>query len=327
MDTIAIDKRLPQVSFETQLRDINLLLAQFGSSSFCPELINIDDQIIELWNSAKSDQEKMACIDLSALVPIDIFRNMLLEAFAMEAYQKQNYSLAFHGFLRGAQAGNDDLKNNLAYMIRRKEYELPGTNAAKIALQLLKPGLKEKKSFSIVNTAMVFCLIFGSDDDWKTADSLFDYLSSEIESISTWWSALDVGDLEGQLVHFFLLRHRLIAQSTFGSIRKIRERLAKELSGFPEWLSDEILFKSLDEVFTKKSDVDFNMHLDGYLSKLPKKRDSVNEILSAISKYDSSQLYTKLFTDFKGLLTADEFEHLTADYKMKFFMPLPGESE
>lgn len=232
--------------FNLEYEQLNLLLAQISTDEVDLELLNFDDKIRRLWLRAKTAQEKIDCINLAAAISLGVIRDSLVLEFSMESYKVKDYTTAFYGFARGAQLGSVDAKNNLAYMIRRNEYKVDGLDVATTVLKLLMPGVKEKEPFSIVNTALVLCLLLKENHDWQTADNLFGYVTEKEQSVCDWWANLG-DETEGYLVHFFLLRHKKIKQSGLGSIKSLAERLAKSIDGFPEWLAKDYAVEAIDD--------------------------------------------------------------------------------
>lgn len=312
--------------FHLECQHLNLLLAQINADEANLELLNFDDKIRRLWSYANTLEEKVACIDLAAAMSISYLRDALILGFSMESYEVKDYVAAFYGFAKGAQMGSVDAKNNLAYMIRRNEYDFDGLEKATTALKLLVPGVKEKEPFSIVNTALILCLLLQEDQDWQTADKLFEYVTPKQQSVCDWWANLGE-EIEGYLVHFFLLRHKKIEHSDLGSIKSIALRLSKSIDGFPEWLAKDYAIETLDDVTDCLDDPDFDSILEDFLKRMPCSRESVDEMLETVSALDLWLVYKKLLTDCATLLTPEELAKLKADYKEKFSIPLPGEDE
>ena len=313
-------------NFNLECQQLNMLLAQINADEANLELLNFDDKVRHLWSYAKSLEEKVTCINLAAAISITFLRDALLQDFSMELYKAKDYSTAFYGFVKGAQMGSVEAKNNLAYMIRRNEYGFDGLDKAKTALKLLVPGVKKKEPFSIVNTALILCLILKEDYDWQTADKLFEYVDEKEQSVCDWWANLGE-EIEGYLVHFFLLRHAKIEHSDLGTIKSIALRLAKSIDGFPEWLAKDYSIETIDDAIECLDDPDFDTILEDFLEKMPCSRENVEEMLETISALDLWPVYNKLLTDCTALLSQEELAKLKADYKEKFSIPLPGEAE
>lgn len=249
----------------------------------------------------------------------------VLHSIALEEYNRGEDNDFVEYLFRSASDLIDDniTNNNLAYVLRRKTDD-PISNFEIITLLL--PGVKEKEPFSLINMGLLFALRLSTPDDWKTADELFALLPNELTGADTWWENLGKNkELEGYLVHFFLLRHNKIEHSDLGSIKSIALRLAKSIDRFPEWLAKDYAIETLDDVIECLDDPDFDTILEDFLEKMPCSRESVEEMLETISSLDLWPVYHKLLTDCVALLLPDELSKLKADYKEKFSIPLPGE--
>ena len=252
-----------------------------------------------------------------------------LASVGMAAYSAKMYSVAEIAYRIIAESGDTSAKNNYAYMIRRHEIAAPSNRDHVLALRMLQEGVKEGDAFSLVNTALVFALMLGDDESWHLADSIFERLSGFGGMlVSSWWEDLAKGgDDEGFLVIFFLLRHGKIDNDSVGSIKSIALRLAKSIDGFPEWLAKDYAIETLDDIIECLDDPDFDAILEDFLEKMPCTRESVEEMLEAVSSLDLWPVYNKLLTDCVALLTSEELAKLKADYKEKFSIPLPGDAE
>lgn len=252
-----------------------------------------------------------------------------LTSLGLEAYQKRSFSVAEIAFRILSDSGDSNGRNNYAYMLRRGEAGSSINNPQLYAVILLREGVKEYEPFSFVNEALAFCLCFGSNADWQIADDIMRNLpETNTISIVNWWSDIaKTGEIEGLLVHFFLLRHEKIEHSDLGSIKSIALRLAKSIDGFPEWLAKDYAIKTLDDVIECMDDPDFDTILEDYLEKMPCSREGVEEMLEAISALDLLPVYNKLLTDCVSLLTPEKLAKLKADYKEKFSIPLPSKDE
>lgn len=252
-----------------------------------------------------------------------------LASVGMAAYSAKMYSVAEIAYRIIAESGDTSAKNNYAYMIRRHEIAAPSNRDHVLALRMLQEGVKEGDAFSLVNTALVFALMLGDDESWHLADSIFERLSGFGGMlVSSWWEDLAKGgDDEGFLVIFFLLRHGKIDNDSVGSIKSIALRLAKSIDGFPEWLAKDYAIETLDDIIECLDDPDFDAILEDFLEKMPCTRESVEEMLEAVSSLDLWPVYNKLLTDCVALLSPEELAKLKADYKDKFSIPLPGEDE
>lgn len=164
-----------------------------------------------------------------------------LEWIGMKAYNEGTMMTAEIAFRILSECGSTAGKNNYAYMIRRREVSNPDRYSPLTVIQLLKCGVQEREAYSLVNMALTFSLCLGTDEDWHIADKLMAVLSiDDIMGVLSWWSDVAKrGDLEGYLVHFFLLRHHDMLSSDLGTVDIIREKLANGITSFPKWLITE----------------------------------------------------------------------------------------
>ena len=250
----------------------------------------------------------------------------VLHSIAFEEYDAGNIDFAEYLFRYACDLVDDNARNNnLAYVLRRKRGD--SINNAEV-ITLLLPGVQEQEPFCMINMGLLFALNLSAPNDWKTADALFSLLPDRLSGADSWWENLRSKDeVEGYLVHFFLLRHKKIEQSNLGSIKSIAMRLVKSIDGFPEWLAKEYAIKTLDDVTDCLYDPDFYSILKDFLECMPNSRESVDEMLETVSALDLWPVYRKLLTDCVALLTPEELAKLKADYNEKFSIPLPGEAE
>lgn len=250
----------------------------------------------------------------------------ILHSIAFEEYQSGDIDFAEYLFRSACDLIDDNsLNNNLAYVLRRKRNDL--INSCEV-ITLLLPGVQEREPFCLINMGLLFALRLSTPDDWKTADDLFALLPDELNEADSWWEKLGKNnESEGLLVHFFLLRHQKIEHSDLGSIKSIALRLANRIDGFPEWLAKDYTIETLDDVIECLNDPDFDTILEEFLEKMPCSRESVEEMVEAVSSLDLLPVYNKLLTDCVALLSPEELAKLKADYKGKFSIPLPSENE
>ena len=250
----------------------------------------------------------------------------VLHSIAFEEYDVGNIDFAEYLFRSACDLVDvNSLNNNLAYVLRRKLDD--SINSCEI-ITLLLPGVQEREPFCIINMGLLFALNLSTPIDWKTADDLFALLPNELTGADSWWEKLGKNnESEGYLVHFFLLRHGKIEQSSLGSTKSLAMRLAKSIDGFPEWLAKDYAIETLDDVIECLDAPDFDTILEDFLEKMPYSRESVEEMLETVSNLDLWPVYNKLLTDCVALLTPEELAKLKADYKEKFSIPLPSEAE
>lgn len=313
-------------SFELQAFQVNLLLSTYTKDPNFLNVLDVQQRIQRLWGMSETQSEKMACINIAAMLP-DSFSHELLNMFAFESYNKGDYTVATYGFMRNSQLGDIGAKNNFAYMIRRKECIYSELYSVKDILVLLRPGLEKGEAFSIVNTALVLCLCLNTESDWKLADKLWDFFSDDESSVYDWWEGLGRSDdPEGFLVHLFLLRHGIISESSLGEQSLLWQKVRGAYPDAPIWLGsncgDTDKHSSLDDfIAIHFGEEGLVSELSQYLNELPLTRESADEIINATDNYDLYELYSALFNRFKILLTENEFVSLKKKYEEKFSIP------
>lgn len=249
---------------------------------------------------------------------------MDLGTIGLESYQNGDMISAATAFSIMCDYGNSTGRNNYAYMIRRGEIP-KGTNRSIIdAIKLLKPGLYDSEPFAFVNMALLFAINLGTDSDWNISDELMEKLPGDNSSgVQGWWEDVGKkGDIEGLLVHYYLLRHKKITKSVFGNLEDLSNKLAEKIKTFPEWLIVYPRFKSLDDVFEIMLEDDFEECLRKYLDSMPRTRESAEEILKEMTQWDEWELYKTLLQDFAELLSREEISKTITAYKKKFMIPL-----
>lgn len=134
-------------------------------------------------------------------------------------------------------SNNNTNRNNLAYVIRRRG-NLNGERIREV-IDLLSDGVRFCSSYSLVNMALLFGLELGTDSDWKLADTLISKIM-EPSGVVTWWQEQGLkNDAEGYLVHLWLLRHRIVADSALGPRELLWEKVSAAYSKAPAWLATE----------------------------------------------------------------------------------------
>lgn len=163
----------------------------------------------------------------------------ILHSIAMNEYESGNLECSEFLFRYACEQVDDiTYNNNLAYMLRRKRDDST-LNRCEI-ISLLLNGVREREPYSLINMALLFSLDLSTDQDWITADTLFALLPDSIENADSWWETIGKNDdIEGYLVHFFLLRHKKIEQSNLGTIKSIAMRLKRNVEKFPDWLIED----------------------------------------------------------------------------------------
>ena len=296
--------------------------------------LNLHLELLSKISELNTFKEKLKCCEVNELLKscenesfeLPTFVVAQLVEYGMEAYSKKDFETAEKAFYIAAKNNSNNARNNYAYMVRRKEASHCDNKAIIASVKSLYPILKEWDSFAVVNVALTFALCYGEDKDWHLSDELMKNLSAyKVSGVSSWWKDVAAqGDIEGDLVHYFLLRHNKIDESELGSLKSLSRRIRKNIPGLPGWICEDSDFDSLDDVFDAFDDVDFFELLDEYLNNMPCNRNSVDEILEKIEIFDILDLYqTVLDYDFRTLLTNEEIHKLVKDYKEKFSAELP----
>lgn len=156
----------------------------------------------------------------------------VIGSLGMEAYSKKNFEIAEKAFK------DSDNKNNLAYIIRRGEVKDSAKYSTKYVAELLKDGVHEKEPFSMINMALLWALNVKGEDSWKLADNIMSMMPRDnVSSALDWW--LDVarnGDVEGYLVHYWMLKHRKIDKTPLGSKAELLDRIVSEIRDMPDFM-------------------------------------------------------------------------------------------
>lgn len=310
--------------------DPSLMTVDKDAFILASQLLDVAESNVETndSNQAIDAFEQIRNINKSSIDLVESFSSRL-STIGMVAYSVKNFLTAEKTFRMLAETCGTTAKNNYAYMIRRHEIAHITDRDHLIALKLLNDGVKEGEAFSLVNTALVFALMLGDNESWHLADSIFEKLSPLGGAlVESWWKDVaEAGDIEGDLVLFFLLRYGLIDDSETAPIKSIARRLTKNLSAFPKWLAEDYALETLDDVVECIEDPDFDSILEEFLEKMPSSRKSVDEMLEIVSAWDLWPVYYKLLTDCETFLTLEEHAKLKTDYKEKFSIPLPDEGE
>lgn len=310
--------------------DPSLMTVDKDAFILASQLLDVAESNVETndSNQAIDAFEQIRNINKSSIDLVESFSSRL-STIGMGAYSVKNFLTAEKTFRMLAETCGTPAKNNYAYMIRRHEIAHITDRDHLIALKLLNDGVKEGEAFSLVNTALVFALMLGDNESWHLADSIFEKLSPLGGAlVESWWKDVaEAGDIEGDLVLFFLLRYGLIDDSETAPIKSIARRLTKNLSAFPKWLAEDYALETLDDVVECIEDPDYDSILEEFLEKMPSSRKSVDEMLEIVSAWDLWPVYYKLLTDCEAFLTPEEHAKLKTDYKEKFSIPLPDEGE
>lgn len=159
----------------------------------------------------------------------------------MSAYELKNYVVAERAYRLAVKQCDEEYliigyKNNLAYLIRRKEIENPDNRNEKEVPILLRDGVAKKDTFSLINMALFWALEHGNSDNWDLADKISSYVNrSDVSGAFEWWKDVALADeTEGYLVHLLLIRHGKVGSSPLGSIEKLFDRVKKDYPRIPD---------------------------------------------------------------------------------------------
>ncbi|PWT28805.1 hypothetical protein [Butyrivibrio fibrisolvens] len=163
----------------------------------------------------------------------------------MSAYEVKNYIVAERAYRMAIEQCTEaylmtGYKNNLAYLIRRKEIENPDKRNEKEVPLLLRDGASKKDTFSLINMALFWALERGDEDNWDLADKLVSCVDgNDVERALGWWKGVALADeAEGYLVHLLLVRHGKVASSPVGSIVELFDRVKKDYPGIPDKMKE-----------------------------------------------------------------------------------------
>lgn len=159
----------------------------------------------------------------------------------MSAYELKNYTVAERAYRLAVDLCVEDYlitgyKNNLAYLLRRKEIENPDKRNEKEIPLLLRDGAAKKDTFSLINMALFWALEYGGEENWDLTDKLISYVDkNDVIGALEWWKGVALADeAEGYLVHLLLVRHGKIGSSPLGSIEVLFDRVKKDYSEIPD---------------------------------------------------------------------------------------------
>lgn len=165
----------------------------------------------------------------------------------MSAYELKNYIVAERAYRLAVDLCIEDCfitgyKNNLAYLLRRKEVENPDKRNEKEIPLLLREGTAKKDTFSLINMALFWALEYGGEENWDLADKLASYVDkNDVTGALEWWKGVALaGEAEGYLVHLLLVRHGKVGSSPVGSIGELFDRVKKDYPGIPEKMKEVV---------------------------------------------------------------------------------------
>ena len=135
-------------------------------------------------------------------------------------------------------------------MLRRKEVKNPKETDSKEIVDLLKPGVSNKDTFSLINMALFFISRAVSKEDWEIADQLVSAIDGKyVSKAYLWWS--EVGrrdDIEGYVVHLLLVRNRKIVSSILGDIKDLFNKIKDKYPSIPEEFQNTVTTLDFGEI-------------------------------------------------------------------------------
>lgn len=164
---------------------------------------------------------------------------MLFRSVGFNAYENEEYDIAEAAF-KGAVAINNELadRNNLAYVMRKSK-NLSGARIKEV-IDLLSDGIQIKDPYCLINMALVFSVVLGTDSDWEIADTLIAMVQTDSSAINWWQELGEKDDTEGYLVHLWLNRHKVIAESGLGTRQFLWEKVSTAYPNVPVWLKTDV---------------------------------------------------------------------------------------
>ncbi|AMJ40916.1 hypothetical protein [Anaerotignum propionicum] len=146
--------------------------------------------------------------------------------------------------------GNDSylVKNDFAYMLRRKEVNQPYGLTVE---DILKDSIKAKKAFPLVNMALHYAMNRCSKEDWSQADELLAMIAEdEVKSIESYWTGMANWDEdEGFLVLLWLCRHGFIETTKYGDQERLFTLLKARVDTIPNWMKEKAFIKNSTEIY------------------------------------------------------------------------------
>lgn len=205
----AIDERLGDLLYKEEryiesITSYTDALTKFNIPS--QDLIKANISVIQrICGKIKNCKEKMPSIDiydsinrkLHVLIP-------MIGIIAYEYYQNNEFETAgkYYECVTTLSGFGTGYSNNLAYMIRRKEYN---SNIYKITDLLACKTPEESSSYLRINRALCMIQGIGYEYDIEKALKEINHCESEIENALEWWSNDDiVGEAESNIVILLL---------------------------------------------------------------------------------------------------------------------------
>lgn len=186
-------------------------------------------QVNDILGEESIDKVKVCIKNIS---DVDYYK--VLSVLGVKAYQQKKYDIAAEAFSKFKSSNIVHGKNNFAYMIRRQEVDVI-KNPEREIVQLLRQGVEIKDSFSVVNMALFWALYVGGENNWRFADKLMNYFdTSKLVQVDEWWEDLGrAGEVEGYVVHYWLLKNGYMRRSNLGSLNDIINEIKKKKLDVP----------------------------------------------------------------------------------------------
>lgn len=162
-------------------------------------------------------------------------------SLGMTAYEDKNFTVAEEAYRRAVNLSNSlDVKNNLAYLIRRKEVRDVNRYTLKSVADLLREGVLNKDAFSTVNMLLFLVFNVGTEECWEIADELMVNIEKHMSlDVAEWWKQVaENGEAEGYLVHLMLIRHGKIKESSLGGKDFLLARVREQYSNIPSYMNE-----------------------------------------------------------------------------------------
>lgn len=132
-------------------------------------------------------------------------------------------------------------RNNLAY-ISRHHRDLLNPSADEL-IDLLIDGVRQREPFSLINMALVFCQMLGTEEDWLLADRMIRLIDPEsvmLPSAVSWWGDLaDQKDPEGYLILQWLKRNGRLPKPLPLSFELEIVNFRSKADTIPKWIFKE----------------------------------------------------------------------------------------
>lgn len=147
----------------------------------------------------------------------------------MDYYEKGEYEKAKSAFTLAYRKGDTTVKNNLAYMLRRREINDVVIEGKEYSVEeLLAEGIISNEPFSIINFALYESCV-GSDIDYDNGLSIARRLvganASSIYNVYSWWNELaESGEIEGYVVLAWLVELGLVDDIQHQSLEELKEK-------------------------------------------------------------------------------------------------------